>query len=144
MNKYNKISNARFVQPADLRSPTTVVKITRIAKQKAEVNPLFIYVKNFLFFFEKKYWHFLKGVLIYNHRERGGNPQRVAHESDIRPPSWEPPCTARSPVGAVYKCEPAPVRLWNTLGGGRQDGAKNFFKETWKKVLTFPKGCVNI
>ena len=55
MNKDNKISNARFVQPADLRAPTTVVKIMRVAKQKAETSPLFIYVKNFLFFFEKKY-----------------------------------------------------------------------------------------
>lgn len=53
MNKDNKISNARFVQPADLRSPTTVVKITRIAKQKAEVNTLFIYIENFLFFLKK-------------------------------------------------------------------------------------------
>ena len=72
-------------------------------------------------------------MLIYNHRERGGNPLRVAHVSDIRPPSWEPPCTARSPVGAVYKCAPAPVRLWNTLGGGRQDGAKNFSRKLEKK-----------
>lgn len=50
MNKDNKISDARFVQPADRRAPTPVVKITRIAKQKAEANTLFIYVKIFLFF----------------------------------------------------------------------------------------------
>lgn len=53
MNKDNKISNARFVQPADRRSPTPVVKITRIAKQKAEANTLFIYIENFLFFLKK-------------------------------------------------------------------------------------------
>ena len=53
MNKDNKISNARFVQPADLRAPTLTVKITRIAKQKAEANPLFVYIENFLFFLKK-------------------------------------------------------------------------------------------
>ena len=29
----------------------------------------------------------INDMLIYNHRERGGNPLRVAHVSDIRPPS---------------------------------------------------------
>ena len=53
MNKDNKILNARFVQPADLRAPTPVVKITRVAKQKAEANPFFIYVEIFLFFLKK-------------------------------------------------------------------------------------------
>ena len=53
MNKDNKISNARFVQPADLRSPTDTVKIARVAKQEAETNPLFIYIENFLFFLKK-------------------------------------------------------------------------------------------
>lgn len=53
MNKDNKIWNARFVQPADRRSPTPVVKIMRVAKQKAEANPLFIYIENFLFFLKK-------------------------------------------------------------------------------------------
>ena len=55
MNKDNKIWDARFVQPADRRSPTLAVKITRIAKQKAEANTLFIYVEIFSIFFEKKY-----------------------------------------------------------------------------------------
>ena len=55
MNKDNKIWNARFVQPADHRSPTPVVKIMRVAKQKAETNPLFVYVEKFSIFFEKKY-----------------------------------------------------------------------------------------
>ena len=53
MNKDNKILDARFVQPADRRSPTHVVKIMRVAKQKAEVNPLFVYVEKFSIFFEK-------------------------------------------------------------------------------------------
>ena len=53
MNKDNKIWNARFVQPADRRSPTPVVKITRVAKQKAEANPLFVYVENFSIFLKK-------------------------------------------------------------------------------------------
>ena len=53
MNKNNKIWNARFVQSADRRVPTPVVKITRVAKQKAEANTLFIYIENFLFFLKK-------------------------------------------------------------------------------------------
>ena len=53
MNKDNKIWNARFVQPADRRSLTLAVKITRIAKQKAEANTLFVYIENFLFFLKK-------------------------------------------------------------------------------------------
>lgn len=63
-------------------------------------------------------------------KEREPKPKGKPHERRVR---LTPQTLDRTEsCCAVYKCEPAPVKLWNIVGGGRQDGAKK--KE--KKCLT--------
>ena len=70
-----------------------------------------------------------KCAIIKAQREREQKLRRgKPHERRVRLPPQTLDRTES--CCAVYKCEPAPVKLWNVMGGGRQDGAKKR-----KKVL---------